>query len=403
MKLCNTCRELKPYDEYYKKIDTKDGYRNDCKACFLEKKRKAREEADQELVEENIKLARKTQGAQDRNRIANKAFREKARYENAVTEYSRELVNVLNGYEFKTSPKRVETVGATGVMHLTDLHFNELVDLAHNKYDFTIAGKRLRMYAHKAMRHFRAEGISNVFIAFTADLMNSDRRLDELLAMATNRARATVLAVDILSQLIIEVAEEFNVTVGWVCGNEGRVGRELGFQEEMASDNYDETIMRTLALLFKDSERVEFVKPTDPLELVVEISGQNLLLIHGHSFGKDIEKGVHKVVAKYSAQGVKIDYVISGHLHMAFISDIFARGSSPVGDNAYSSKGLNLYGRASQNFYVFYENGNRDGIKVDLQHYKCVAGYETDKTLHSYNIKSAEKARPHTTIHRIVI
>ena len=42
-----------------------------------------------ELILENVKLAKQKQSAQDLNRIERKAFREYARLENAVSQYSK--------------------------------------------------------------------------------------------------------------------------------------------------------------------------------------------------------------------------------------------------------------------------------------------------------------------------
>ena len=52
--------------------------------------------------------------------------------------------------------------------------------------------------------------------------------------------------------------------------------------------------------------------------------------------------------------------------------------------------------------YVFYKNGNRDGIKVDLQ-YVDNKGYNIDKSLEAYNPKSQEKLSTKTTILEIKI
>ena len=73
-----------------------------------------------------------------------------------------------------------------------------------------------------------------------------------------------------------------------------------------------------------------------------------------------------------------------------------------VGANDYSEKALNLNGRASQNCYIFYSNGNRDGIKVDLQNIKD-EGYDIDKSLEAYNAKSSEKRKKKTTIFEVVV
>ena len=72
-----------------------------------------------------------------------------------------------------------------------------------------------------------------------------------------------------------------------------------------------------------------------------------------------------------------------------------------VGANDYSEKALNLSGRASQNCYIFYENGNRDGVKIDLQNYG--EGYDIDSSLESYNAKSSMKINRGTTIFKVVV
>ena len=73
-----------------------------------------------------------------------------------------------------------------------------------------------------------------------------------------------------------------------------------------------------------------------------------------------------------------------------------------VGANDYSEKALNLNGRASQNCYIFYGNGNRDGIKVDLQNTEN-KGYDIDKALEAYNAKSHGKIKTKKTIFEVVV
>jgi len=52
--------------------------------------------------------------------------------------------------------------------------------------------------------------------------------------------------------------------------------------------------------------------------------------------------------------------------------------------------------------YVFYNNGNRDGIKVDLQNVDN-KGYNIEKSIKAYNPKSSEKLIPKSTILEIKI
>ena len=290
---------------------------------------------------------------------------------------------------------------AVGVIQFSDVHFNELVELENNRYDFKVASARVRYFVNKAKTYFKTANISNVVMALTGDLMNSDRRLDELLNQATNRANATFLGVDILQQAILDLNKDFNVTVSSVVGNEGRANPELGWSKVLASDNYDYTIFQCLRYLFRDS-CVKFIHG-DPSELVINVAGQNLLMLHGHgSLKGKLDTSVNQIAGRYSLKGIKIDYVIFGHVHSARVGDNFGRSSSMVGANDYSEKALNLNGRASQNCYIFYSNGNRDGIKVDLQNVKS-EGYNIKESLEAYNAKSAKKRQKTKTIFEVVV
>ena len=359
-------------------------------------------DADLDIVRENVRLSKQKQKAQDNNRIYNKAFREHARIENAVEEYTKELVALFEKNKLSNTTNKFEVNSkAVGVIQFSDVHFNELVELENNRYDFRVASARVRHFVNKAKSYFKTANVSNVVMALTGDLMNSDRRVDELLNQATNRANATFLAVDILQQAIMDLNEDFNVTVASIIGNEGRANKEMGWSRIVASDNYDYTIFQCLHYLFRDS-CVKFIHG-DPSELVINVAGQNLLMLHGHgSLRGKLDTCVNQIAGRYSLKGIKIDYVIFGHVHSARVGDNFGRSSSMVGANDYSEKALNLNGRASQNCYIFYDDGNRDGIKVDLQNVK-IKGYNIEESLEAYNAKSAKKGKQKKTIFEVVV
>ena len=373
--------------------------------------KKLREQGEIENVEKfdmmrtNAQLAKKSQKYQDINRVERKSIRDSIKLENAVAEYNKELVNILKTYKlpkFAYSKRKIaNNIPRTGVVHLTDLHFNELVNLPHNKYDFPIASQRLKLFSIRTKQYFKAKGIKNILIAMTGDLMNSDRRLDELLCEATNRSKATFLAVNLLEHFILDLNTEFNVSIANVIGNESRVGDDIGWSEISATDNYDFTIFEILKLLFRDSN-VRFFKG-DPIEQIVEVSGQNVLLLHGNQLkANSMEQSIQKIKGKYTARKKNIDFVLSGHLHSARVGDSFARGASLVGANAYSDNALQLESRASQNLHVFYKNGTRDSIKVDLQNTNNIKGYNIIKELEAYNAKSLKKSKKKKIVTNIV-
>tara|TARA_R100000995_G_scaffold53786_1_gene26268 strand:+ start:2138 stop:3364 length:1227 start_codon:yes stop_codon:yes gene_type:complete len=354
--------------------------------------------ADKEVIQENLKLAKKSQKQADLNRIKNKSFREHTRLENALVEYNKALIDLLKTESLNTTIKQHTSKSKQAIIvHIADTHFNELVSLKNNKYDFEVASKRLQKFAHYIKKYVSFYNVNEIFIAITGDLLNSDRRLDEKLAMSTNRAKATFLGVHLLKHFILDLNSIANVSVGCVSGNESRA-YELGWVDLVSTDNYDFTIFEILRLLLP---KTNFIT-SGSLELIVEINGHNVLLIHGHQLGNMQNDKIAKVISKYARNGIILDFMICGHLHETKITDMFARSSSLVGANAYSENALLLSSRAAQNIYIMKDNERHD-IRIDLQHTKGFKGYAINKELSAYNAKSLDKTHKKQTVFKIVI
>ena len=361
-------------------------------------------ETDRELVEQNVRYKKQQQKFADINRVERKSFREYARVENSVEEYIKELVRVFDENPYKPSGILHTTTGTTiGVIQLSDLHFNELINIKSNQYDFNIASKRLQKLAREARKYFLVNGVTDIFLTLTGDLMNSDRRLEELMAQSVNRSKATFVAVQILENMIVDLNQHFNVHIAGVCGNESRVGKDFNWGNELVSDNYDFTIFNILRYKLKDAKGITFLGMSDKPEEAIEINGKNFLLVHGHQLSKDITKDVSKLIAKYAQVDIIIDFVIFGHLHEAMIADRYARSSSLCGSNNYSEDALLLNGKASQNIYLVFPEDRIDAIKVDLQDTKEYPGYNNKDWQDAYNPKSVEKLHRQETILRITI
>ena len=367
------------------------------------------EMTDKELIEQNVKYKMQLQKFMDTNRIERKSFREYARINNVQRDLNYELIRILETYSSKLQKivikhEKINTK-AVGIVHLTDLHFNELVDLPNNKYDFTVASKRLKKYVEKSKLYLKTFGITNILIAFTGDILNSDRRLDEILNNITNRTKASILATYLLEQVILDYTLDFNVSVSGVVGNESRIPQEIGWGNGIASDNYDYMIFEILKRLFEHTPVNFYSNPNDPFEQVINVANQNILLLHGHQriFSSNYEKSIQQIKGKYASQGIIINYILTGHLHSCRIGDTYARGSSLIGANGYSDNGLVLESRASQNLHLIYTDGSRDSIKIDLQDIKDIKGYAIEKELETYHAKSLDKLRNKTTIFKVII
>ena len=341
------------------------------------------------------------QKSRDVSNKRRKTIREDARVYNVQTSIADELKSLLSNHSFhpiKHKAAKPDLDRAVGVIQVSDVHFNELIDdVDGNKFDFDVASRRLHKLADQATKQFKAHGITNVAVFFTGDLLNSDRRLDEITSAATNRSNAIFLAVDILQQMINDLLCNFDtVTIASVTGNESRVGADNHWSDFLAGDSYDIVIHNMLSLLFANEPRVKVVPISDPMECVVKVLNTHFLLVHGHGHRglantSNIENEVLKIKAGYAARGVLVDYVICGHIHSAYVSDLFSRSSGLPGTNSYARKALNLHGKSSQNIYVVHADGSIDSTKVCLQQYKDFSPYEYDRSIESYNQRSAVK------------
>lgn len=348
------------------------------------------------LIKKAVDLERQNQLYQDKNRIQNKLSREVIRTENALLEYNRHIKSCLESIDltdvYIPPDNEISNTESVGIVHLTDHHYNELVNTKANKYDFEIASKRLKKLKEKSKSIFDSKNITDVVIVITGDMVNSDRRLDEILSMASNRARATLMAVYLLEHFILDLAEDYNIFFTGIVGNESRAKQELGFTDLLATDNYDYTILEFLKILFKDIEDVNYIKPNDYNESVINILGSNILFLHGHTANKDTEKWVQALVGKYSTTNdINIDYVIYGHIHATLISSMSARGGSLVGGNDYSDISLNYTSKASQNILIVSSNGDIDTMAIDLQNYDDIEGYDIFEQLKEYKIRSCDE------------
>jgi len=370
------------------------------------------QQVDYETVETNVRLAKQNQALVDRNRIKDKAFREHARIENAVLSYNEALIAELeqHGAALADCPRRsgpLDPGAAALVIHLSDNHFNELVNLPTNRFDFTVAAKRLQLLAQKAKLLGKAYGVERVVVFFGGDLMNSDRRLDELLAMSTNRARATVLAVHLYKQFLMDLRSEFFVDVFGVTGNESRAKENLGWVDVVATDSYDFTIYAMLQAVFDATEDSGLrFHDFQANEVVFKLHNETFLGVHGHQVNATDQKKCQAIIGKYAAKGINVTHILCGHIHATVISDYVSRNASLVGSNAYSEEALGFVSKAAQNIHIVTPQG-LDGFKADLQNVDGVEGYEIISKLAAYNAKSADKAgiamREPTTLVQVII
>jgi len=377
--------------------ETKDGER-----VGIEIKR-TKQLSDKELKSEyNQGKAKLLQRKQDELRVVKKEFREYARVENCLTALNESLNEQLSNQTFKPiTYEHPEKNGAVLVVQVTDLHLNELVEMPDNEFGFKVGAQRMQKYAHKIRKLADVYQPSKIVVAFTGDIINSDRRLDEKSYMSTNRTKASLIATQILYHFLQDINRVANLSIVSVSGNESRINEEWGMTEFTMSDNYDFLIYNMLKMLFKGSLGIEFIDG-DPVEQVINVNNCNFLITHGTTI-REGQAAMQQVFGKYAAKGILLDYAIFGHIHFTNITDIYSRSGSLIGNNVYSDRSLNLITKASQVVHIIEPDGSIDNVKIGLQYASDYKGYDIKDDLEAYNAKLANNTRQRTTIVKVVI
>ena len=297
------------------------------------------------------------------------------------------------GKDLKTPQRysgKFQRKGSVMVVHLSDLHLNELIQLQTNQFDFIIAAQRLELYASKIKTYGEALGITRVVLAIGGDIINSDRRHDEVLNNATNRSRTVVLAVHLLRQFALDLRENFYIDVVGVCGNEGRAKQELAWSNVGATDSYDALVYWMLqTVLEADGDKGIRFNELQANECVFNIHQETFLLLHGHQVRMTDQKAVQAIMGRFQHRGINVTHILAGHIHSAMISDFASRSSSLCGSNSYSEAALNFASKASQNLHVVTKDGGLDGIKCDLQVIpKKIKGYDMISAIQRHNART---------------
>lgn len=355
--------------------------------------------SDAAVQKENARLAAQVQKATDTNRIERAAWRTQSQAFNVLEELQTQILETLkaHGKALKDAPRYHTSAynpeNPVAVVSLSDLHMNELINLPHNTYDFEVAAKRLQLLAQKVKLFAQAAGCQRVVVTLGGDIINSDRRLDEVLSMATNRARAVVLATHLLRQFVMDLRSSFYVDLFGITGNEGRAKQELAWGDPAVTDNYDGSVYWMLEhLLTAEPDKGLRVHPLQGNECFFQVHNQTFLLIHGHQINASDQRKVQSLIGKHSAEaGQQVTHVLCGHIHSSLVGDFITRNASLAGANAYSSEGLSFASKAAQTMQLVDKRG-LDGIKLDLQNTDGVDGYEIVPQLEAHCAKSVDKA-----------
>lgn len=373
------------------------------------------QDPDAEVIETNVKLAFQKQKLQDVQRVERKSFREFARVNNVIEEMNEQILKLLTEQRGELSSKiKVhkdvkEASGFSVVAHLSDLHAGELImgnDVLDNRFDTEIFAKRLKKYANRVKMIAKAHNVKSITILCGGDFVGNNNRLSEITAYAGARTNVVMNAYLILRDMILDLNQDFKISIAAVSGNESRLAEGFDSSNFLASNNFDMMIFHMLRHSL-ESDSIKFLNGNpNPIEQVVNVAGVNFLLVHGNLHKKlaataSIESETEKLKAKYAAIGCKIGYVVCGHYHSSMLGTSASRSASLSGGNSYSDRTLNFNSQAAQNIYIVNPDKTVDPLMVNL-HYtdEITDGYYYDPSLVSY---FADDIKPNVIIQSVLV
>lgn len=304
------------------------------------------------LLKSNQQLRKQLQTTRDTLNVLRAEQRHLYRFDEIMSDIKQNMIDVAKSYtETNPVPNIVNTedyTGAVFIAGLSDLHFNQIVDLPHNKYNFNIAKTRLTKLFSKYINEIQCRTIKRVIIIMTGDMCNLSKLKEQYLTNELpSRMEATIKGFEILSEQVDRLLNlGLKVEFAGTIGNEARndMFEKLGNVESVTKDNFDYMLFQQLKARYGNV--CKFHNEGDSLEFVLEIKGKNILLTHGDKLSHgNLVKEVAKIRDKYmNNYRIFIDYIILGHLHSYQNGDGYCRSSSIVGSGEYSYNGLHISG-----------------------------------------------------------
>ena len=283
-----------------------------------------------------------------------------------------------------TKPKKKTTAKtATGVLLLSDLHLDEVVDFYEmdgiNEYNRDIAQQRLERIVNKTVElllhtYGGDVHIEGLIVAILGDILTGVIH-DEL--ERTNEAppaASIVFWVPIIAAALEYLADEFGrLYVPCVDGNHDRFYKKTP-KKQRAESSLAWVVYNWLADHLRDDERITFGISTSP-EQLIDVYDTTVLLTHGDGFrSSGGVGGLYPSLLKwllrkhdlYSATKRDFDIAVMGHWHSPKWGEDFVVNGSLKGYDEYAKDGGFKFAAPSQQLFTLTpERGIGQRIEVD--------------------------------------
>lgn len=292
------------------------------------------------------------------------------------SERLREVIGSLGAPNVTASPEwlrgasRQRSTHGTGVLFLSDIHFDEVVRPEQiggcNAYNREIAVRSLRNTFRSAVMLLKgfmaAPRYDGLVIPLGGDLLSGNIH-EELVETNEAPIQQSMLALEeVLIEGIGGMADEFGkVHVPCVTGNHGRMHKKPRAKNR-AFENFEWSVYQRLASYFRRDSRITFDIPDGP-DAFFSVYRTRYCLTHGDQFrGGDgiggimvpIMRGASKKQVRQQAIGDAFDVLMMGHWHQYIHMNRLIVNGSVKGYDEYAYQGNFPFEPPQQAFFVVH-------------------------------------------------
>lgn len=223
-----------------------------------------------------------------------------------------------------------------------------------NAYSPEIFEERMWNLLEQVIDISSKEEISILNIAELGDFVDGILRTSQLMKLRYGVVDSTIKYSEFISTWLNELTMYVKVRYQNTNGNHDQL-RMLGQPKNtFTDDNMGKVISAFIKCRLENNPNFEFIEnPTD--YIFMNLCGYNILGIHGEV--KSMEKALHEFSKMY---GVKIDYLLAGHLHHSKIQDVGSDSKiinipSVIGTDPYAQS-LGKVSDSAANLFIFENN-----------------------------------------------
>ena len=223
-----------------------------------------------------------------------------------------------------------------------------------NAYSPEIFEERMWNLLEQVIDISSKEEISVLNVAELGDFVDGILRTSQLMKLRYGVVDSTIKYSEFISTWLNELTKYVKVRYQNTNGNHDQL-RMLGQPKNtFTDDNMGKVISAFIKCRLENNPNFEFIEnPTD--YIFMNLCGYNILGIHGEV--KSMEKALHEFSKMY---GVKIDYLLAGHLHHSKIQDVGLDSKiinipSVIGTDPYAQS-LGKVSDSAANLFIFENN-----------------------------------------------